>query len=167
MLFLFAFSCITAFTIEPHSAAYPYAPNKDVRRPIRGILTTFGYTIPDPDAPNRHSVWFTGGKIEPNNNREDQQEWQRLFKRHPPKPTLSDRAKLLYMKLFLAAQLTTEHLQPDGSMEYSFGRPMGGHGLFYIDTVYMDESLRIAQGNLGTMFVLTRLPEQLLHIQQN
>jgi hypothetical protein len=150
-------SCVTALTIEPDMAAYPNAPNKDVRRPIRGILTTFGYTIPDPTVPNRHSVWFTGGRLEPNNNPVDQREWKYLFTLHPPKPALCARAMLLYMKICMATQIPAEEIQADGSIEYSFKRPVGGHGVVYIDTVYMDGSLRIAKGARGTMYTLTRL----------
>lgn len=33
--------------------------------PIRAVMTNEGYTIPDPNIPNRFTVWFTGGELAP------------------------------------------------------------------------------------------------------
>jgi len=71
------YNIITAFTIEPHQQEFPNAPNKDIRRPIMGIMTTYGYILPDPNVANRLSIWFTGGRIEPNDSIDDQREWPR------------------------------------------------------------------------------------------
>jgi hypothetical protein len=152
------YNVVTAFTIEPNLAAYPTAPNKDVRRPIRGLMTTYGYTLPDPEIPNRHSVWITGGRIEPNNDSKDQGEWKAHFARHPPKHGLAQQAKLLAVKLLMGAQIAREMNVDDGSMEYTFSRPLGGHGLAFIDVLYVDESLRVVRGHRGTIFCFSRLP---------
>lgn len=152
-------SVITAFTIESSLAAYPEAPNKDVRRPIRGIMTTFGYTLPDPEVPNRHSIWITGGRIEANNNPADQAEWKRLFSLHPPKHGLGEQAKLLAVKLLMGATIP-DSMNEDGSMDYSFTRPLGGHGVAYVDVLYLDNSLRVVRGHRGTFFVFSRLQQE-------
>ena len=153
-------SIITAFTIEPSLAAYPKAPNKDVRRPIRGFMTTYGYMLPDPSERKRQSVWITGGKIEPNSNPEDQAAWAQLFQAHPPKHDFSEKAKLLAVKLLMGATIPESMDISTGKMEYTFTRPLGGHGMAYIDTLYCDKTLRIVKGHRGTVFVFTRMPEK-------
>jgi hypothetical protein len=147
---------VAAFTIEPASGAFPNSPNKDVHRPIKGIMTTYGYSLPDPKIANRHSIWFTGGRIEPNNMPSDISEWKRLFALHPPKHTFGEKAKLLAIKLLMGATVP-ESVNKDGSMEYNFTRPIGGHGIAYVDVVYLDETLRIVRGQRGTIFVFSRL----------
>lgn len=152
---------VAAFTIEPPLASFPDAPNKDVHRPIKGIMTTFGYSLPDPKVPNRHSIWFTGGRIEPNNDPADIFEWKRLFTLHPPKHTWGEKAKLLAVKLLMGATVP-ESMAEDGSMEFAFTRPLGGHGMAYVDVVYLDETLRIVRGHRGTIMVFSRLHQDKL-----
>lgn len=147
---------MSAFSIESPQAAHPNAPNKDVRRPIRGIMTTTGYTIRDPATPNRQSVWITGGKIEPNDDVTDQSEWLRLFTMHPPTHGFAEKAKLLAVKILMGAELP-KNMSEDGSMSYTFTRPLGGHSMAYVDTLFVDESLRIVRGHRGTVFVFSRL----------
>lgn len=139
-------------------ADYPDAPNKHVRRPIKGIMTTYGYILPDPQIPNRLSIWFTGGKICPNDDEYDQREWNRLFSISVPKRTFGEKARVLAASLLMGAQVPTE-MAPDGSMEYTFTRPLGGHGVAYVDILYLDSNLRIARGHRGTLFVFTRIPD--------
>lgn len=151
---------VTAFTIEPSMAEYPNAPNKDVIRPIKGIMTTYGYSLPDPDTPNRHSIWFTGGRIEPNNDASDILLWKNFFTLHPPKHSFGEKAKLLAVKLLMGATIPEEIDPEDGSMNYVFTRPLGGHGMAYVDVIYLDESLRIVRGQRGTTFVFSRVPDK-------
>ena len=150
---------VTAFTIESPMAAFPNAPNKDVIRPIKGIMTTYGYSLPDPDVPNRHSIWFTGGRIEPNNDVSDVLSWKKFFTLHPPKHSFTEKAKLLAVKLLMGATIPEEVDPEDGSMNYVFTRPLGGHGMAYVDVIFMDESLRIVRGQRGTIFVFSRVPD--------
>jgi hypothetical protein len=150
---------MTAFTIEPSMAAFPDAPNKDVTRPIKGIMTTYGYSLPDPDVPNRHSIWFTGGRIEPNNAPSDVSAWKKFFTIHPPKHSFGEKAKLLAVKLLMGATIPKEIDPVDGSMSYDFTRPLGGHGMAYVDVIYLDESMRIVRGQRGTIFVFSRVPD--------
>jgi hypothetical protein len=159
LILLKLYSVMTAFTVEPTLAAYPEAPNKDVMRPIKGIMTTYGYTLPDPENPNRHSVWITGGRIGPNNDPVDQRDWKRQFARHPSKHSLGEKAKLLAVKLLMGAELP-DKMNEDGSMEYNFTRPIGGHGTAFVDTLYLDDTLRIVRGHRGTIFVFSRMPEK-------
>lgn len=153
------YQIVTAFTIEPSMAAYPNAPNKDVTRPIRGIMTTFGYSLPDPKTANRHSIWFTGGRIEPNDDANDIRMWKDFFELHPPKHSFGEKAKLLAVKLLMGATIPDEIDPDDGSMSYEFTRPLGGHGMAYVDVIYLDDSLRIGRGQRGTTFVFSRVPD--------
>jgi hypothetical protein len=150
-------SIVAAFTIEPPSAEFPDAPNRDVHAPIRGIMTTYGYTLPDPSVPNRLSIWITGGRIEPNGSPSDVENWKRQFELHPAVHTLGEKAKLLAVNMLMGAHL--HKMEPDGSMEYTFTRPLGGHGIAYVDTLYCDRSLRVVRGHRGTVFVFTRVPD--------
>jgi hypothetical protein len=150
---------MTAFTIEPCSPAYPTAPNAQVHRPIRGIITTLGYMLPDPVTPNRYSIWITGGRIEPNDSVHDICDWKHLFMAHvPPKRSLAQHARILAVKLLMGGTLPDTMLE-DGATEYSFTRPIGGHGVAFVDTLYVDKSLRIVRGHHGTIFVFTRMPD--------
>jgi hypothetical protein len=152
------YSIVAAFTIEPPSEEFPDAPNRDVHRPIRGIMTTYGYTLPDPNVPHRLSIWITGGRIEPNGSPEDVENWKRQFELHPAVHSLGEKAKLLAVKMLMGAHM--HPMEADGSMEYTFTRPLGGHGIAYVDTLYCDKSLRIVRGHRGTVFVFTRLPDK-------
>lgn len=121
-------------------------------------MTTYGYTLPDPTDASRQSVWITGGKIEPNDDPVDQKAWKTLFTEHPPNKSLGEQAKFLAVKLLMGATMANE-INADGSMDYTFTRPIGGHGMAYVDTLYLDESLRIVQGHRGTIFVFSKLQE--------
>lgn len=151
---------MSAFTIEAASPATSDTPNKDIIRPIKGIMTTYGYTLPDPDIPNRHSVWITGGRIEPNSHPDDVKAWKKQFGDHPPRHGLSEKAKLLAVKLLMGVKIADSMNMEDGSMEYTFTRPLGGHGMAYVDTLYVDQSLRIVRGHRGTVFVFSRVPDK-------
>lgn len=134
------------------------APNIDVHCPIRGIMTTRGCILSDPGIPNRHSIWFTGGRIEPDDDRGiNAVHWKHQFALHPPKPSsLTQRAKILATNWFMGATLS-DTLLVDGAMEYAFARPIGGHGVAFVDTLYVDETLRIVRGHRGTIYVFTRV----------
>mmetsp|Transcript_49230 Transcript_49230/g.73399 ORF Transcript_49230/g.73399 Transcript_49230/m.73399 type:complete len:531 (-) Transcript_49230:377-1969(-) len=154
------YNIVTAFTIEAHMADYPNAPNKRVRRPIKGIMTNCAYALPDPTVPNRFSIWFSGGKMEPNNDVNDIREWKRFFGVDLPGRNLGERLKLLAFNLMMGAE-PAQGMQEDGTLEYNFTRPIGGHGVAYIDVIYLDETLRVVRGQRGTIFVHSRIPDQL------
>jgi hypothetical protein len=139
-------------------ADFPNAPNKQVRRPIKGIMTTFGYVLPDPQVPNRLSIWFTGGTLKPNNDDYDIGEWKRIFDKPQPSRTFGEKARVLAANLLMGAQVPTA-MEDDGTMEYTFSRPLGGHGVAYMDVIYLDNTLRIVRGHRGTLFVFTRIPD--------
>jgi hypothetical protein len=154
------YSVITAFTIELPLAAYPNAPNKAVHCPIRGILTTTGYMMADADGvDNRHSLWITGGTMAPNDTVHDAKAWKILFGATPAR-TMGAAAKLLAVKWLLGAVVDDTMDADTGCMEYSFTRPIGGHGKAYMDTLYTDDSLRIVRGHRGTIFVFSKMPEK-------
>ena len=148
-------SIITAFTIEPTQPNS--SSSRTILRPIRATMTTFGYMIPDPNEEGRNSVWMTGGRIEPNETKEDISLWKELFPggKRPPHDW-GAAARILAVKWLMGAQLSDE-ADASGAFEYSFTRPLGGHGLAYIDTLYIDESLRIVRGHRGTIFCFARV----------
>ena len=166
------YSIVTAFSIEPTSDLFgDDSPNRAVVRPIRGIMTTYGYVLPDPSTPNRLSVWFTGGTVEVDDEG-DAKEWRRIFgdddattdasqggPMAPPRPgpSLSERAKLLAAKLLLGATVP-QGMEEDGSMNFKLRRPVGGHGSAYVDMLYLDDTLRIMQGHHGSVYVMARVP---------
>jgi len=177
------YNIVTAFSIEPPSPLFgDNSPNSVVVRPIRGIMTTYGYVLPDPGTPNRLSVWFTGGTVEVDDEG-DSDEWRRIFgdddaaaaaaatdagasqgsggggPMAPPRPgpSLSERAKLLAAKLLLGATVP-QGMEEDGSMNFQLRRPVGGHGSAYVDILYLDDTLRIMQGHHGSVYVMARVP---------
>jgi hypothetical protein len=153
---LCSYKMLAAFTMEPPLAAFENAPNRDIHSPVRGIMSTEGYILPDPVTPNRHSVWITSGRMEPNDCSRDQVNWKRFFTNYfnpTSRASFERKAKQVTSKLMLDVDI---HADAE-SMEYRFRRPLGGHGAAYVDTLYLDDSLRIAKGHRGTIFVFSRL----------
>jgi len=119
-------------------------------------MTTTGYMVPDPLTPNRNTVWITGGRLEPNDCPQDVVDWKALFAAHPPQHSFGEKAKLLAVQFLMGATLPTVVDESTGAFAYSFERPLGGHGMTYMDTLYADESLRILKGHRGTTYVFAR-----------
>jgi hypothetical protein len=129
-----------------------------VPRPIRGILTTQGYSIPDPNARNRLSIWFSGGSLEVQDECKDVDEWKRIFDADfAPDGELKEYANILASKVLLGA-IAPEKMEPDGTMSFSLKRPIGGHGSVYVDILFMDATLRIMRGHHGSVYVCIRMP---------
>ena len=129
-----------------------------VRRPLRCLLTNHGHCLPDPNVPNRLSVWFTGGSLELQDETENLEEWKHLFDQDEvPRRDLSELARVLAARVLLGAQIP-EGMEEDGRLSYSLKRPIGGHGKVFCDVLYSDENLRIARGHNGTIFVFTKVP---------
>lgn len=168
-------SLVISFTIEPHqnrrgesskSPSHSTETDYAVQRPIRAILRNHGYCLPDPTTPNRLSVWFCGGKLQPvidtdcdkvHSHEEGActlEEWKQAFDETlAPNRNFSEMARILAARIFLGANLPQEMNPEDGSMMYSLQRPIGGHGSVYVDVLYCDETLRIIQGHHGSIFV--------------
>ena len=133
------------------------SPNRKVYKSLRGIITTYGYVLPDPKTPNRLSIWFSGGKIEANeDDNQDLDEWKKAFGGGSFHRHLHEKARLLAAKLLLGAEVP-EKMEDDGSMSFSLNRPIGGHGTAYVDVLYLDDTLRIVQGHRGSLFVFSRI----------
>lgn len=154
--FLYTNSVVTAFTIEPRSTTVGNAShNQAIDRPIEALMTTYGYVLPNPDKPNRLSIWWTGGTIEVNS---DSRRWHKVFGSGPlPQRKLSERTRVLGATLAMGAT-PSEGMEEDGRMSYSLNRPLGGHETAYVDCVYLDENLRIARANTGVVYVFARVP---------
>jgi hypothetical protein len=164
-----SFSIVVAFTIEANQtrrgamidAAAAAGPEGEyiVPRPIRGILTNQGYAVPDPDTPNRISIWFSGGALEVQDEPKDLDEWKKIFDfQSAPSRDIREYANILAAKVLLGAQMA-ESMQQDGTMSFVLKRPIGGHGNAFCDIVFMDETLRIMRGHHGSVYVCTRVPD--------
>ena len=157
-------SIVAAFTIEPGQDRRgikrdAFDGEYVVPKPIRGILTNQGYAVPDPDTPNRLSIWFSGGSLEVQDEPNDLEEWKKIFDfTSAPNRDLREYANILAAKLLLGA-LLPEEMEPDGAMSFVLKRPIGGHGAAFCDIVYMDEDLRVMRGHHGSLYVCTRVPQ--------
>jgi hypothetical protein len=130
-----------------------------VPRPIRGILTTQGYSIPDPKFPNRLSIWFSGGTLEVQDEVDDLDEWKRIFDiESAPDRAPKEYANILAARVLLGAVLP-DKVEEDGTMSFVLKRPIGGHGSVFCDIVYMDEKLRVMRGHHGSVYVCIRVPD--------
>lgn len=159
------YSIVTAITIEPgqdRKGNITDRPDKDyyiVPKPIRAILTTQGYSIPDPTVPNRLSIWFSGGSLEVQDEEEDLEEWKKIFDTSSaPNRDIREYANSLAARLLLGAH-TRENLEEDGTLRFDLKRPIGGHGSVFCDTVYMDDTIRIMHGHHDSVYVCVRVPD--------
>jgi hypothetical protein len=158
-------SIVVGFTIEAgqtrRGVRKEAAPEGEyvIPRPIRGILTNQGYAVPDPDTPNRLSIWFSGGSLEVQDEPTDLEEWKRIFDvSSAPSRDLREFANILAAKVLLGA-LLPDKVENDGTMSFVLKRPIGGHGSAFCDIIYMDEDLRIMKGHHGSVYICTRVPQ--------
>jgi hypothetical protein len=161
-------SIVVAFTIEPNQTRIgrQLLPQEEAKqdefvidRPIRGIMTNYGYVLPDPQVPNRLSIWFTGGTLEVNDEENDLEEWKRIFDESAaPRRDMKAFARLLAAKVLLGAE-ASDGIEPDGSMCYTLRRPIGGHSSAFCDVLYLDDSLRIFRGHHGSLYVFSKVIE--------
>jgi hypothetical protein len=166
LLFVSFTSIVVSFTIEagqtrrgkPASQKGASSSSSEyiVRRPIRGLLTNHGYCVPDPNVPNRLSVWFSGGSLEVQDDIHDLDEWKQLFdENEAPRRDLGELARVLAAKCLLGAHLP-HSMEEDGSLTYFLKRPIGGHGHVFVDVLYCDETLRIVRGHRGSIYASIR-----------
>ena len=158
-------SIVVAITIEPGQDRKGNMKDKGdsdcyvVPRPIRGILTTQGYSIPDPTIPNRLSIWFSGGSLEVQDEEKDLEEWEKIFNvSSAPNRDIREYANSLAAKLLLGAHIP-DKLEPDGTLRFDLKRPIGGHGAVFCDVIYKDDNLRIMHGHHDSVYVCVRVPD--------
>ena len=146
------YNIVTPFTIEPHRPEFgDNSPNIGVEQPIHGVMTTYGYILPYPTG-NRFSVWFTGGTLEVDNNKNEK--WFQIFdKSAAPRRTAFESGKVLAAKLLMGACVNDE-MDHQGTLKYTLTRPVAS----YIDLVYLDNSMQVLRGSSGTIYVHVRLP---------
>eukprot|EP00957_Ditylum_brightwellii_P026047 1969237-Ditylum_brightwellii.AAC.1 len=90
-----------------------------------GFITMFGYNLPDPDVPNRFSIWFTSGTIEVNNPVNNGEEWKHIIGgKDVPRQHLTEEAQVLAAKILMGAAVSPE-MEGDGAMRHQFHRPIG------------------------------------------
>lgn len=115
-----------------------------------------GFCVPDPDVPNRISIWFIGGTLQVEDVDHDLDEWRQIFDQSmAPRRDTKELARILAARLLLGAQVP-DKVNVDGSMSYHLNRPIGGHGSAFVDVLYCDESLRILRGHQGSLYVSIR-----------
>jgi len=159
-----SYDIVIALTIEPGQFAagkgevIPSPPRR-----LRATQIVNGYFLPDPDVPNRLSVWFTGGKLSfappsPSEAADPSfgtlKDWIDLFGSEH-KRSWGEALSVMGAKLFLGAELP-DGMEPDGSMAFTLHRPFGGHGKGYVDVLYIDNELLITKGNSGTLHAMIR-----------
>jgi hypothetical protein len=150
-----------ALTIEPDQTRAGKPANGSraedvITRPIRGIMTNYGYLLPDPNVANRLSVWFTGGSLEVNDEENDLEEWKKIFGKNAPNRDMSEYARLLAAKVLLGATVSDE-MEENGTLSYVLKRPIGGHGSAFCDVLYMDDKLRVMRGHNGSIFAFSKV----------
>lgn len=147
-LFLYC-SIIVSFTIE----------TQDEDMALRGIMTNYAYTLPDPSVPGRLSIFFTGGTIEPaDEDEESVRAWKKVFGTLQSDKSEDsqgvDEARHLAQHILLGA--VSEPMDEEGVIGYHLKRPIGGHGSAFCDIVYMDDDLRVMRGHSGSVYVFKR-----------
>jgi len=175
-----SYDILVSMTIEPPSSVGK-PESKGTPTPtkrLRALLSVKGYILPDPEVPNRLTVWFAGGKLAParlsnedpdapeDEGKNDRpvddsdeygglEEWQAIFSKHKWRKTLGERARAMAANLLLGAEIPNK-VEDDGSMEYRLRRPIGGHGKIYIDVLYLDDDILIMRGHRGTIYAMAR-----------
>jgi len=122
-------------------------------------MVTYSYVVPDPSTPGRLTVFFTRGLLEPGEDA-DLEMWQKIFETRQTSPK-KEKAQDLATKMLLGTTVE-ETIQEDGAMAFRMSTPLGAHGMTYVDFIYTDESLIIMKGQTGTLYVLSRVPPQLV-----
>jgi hypothetical protein len=141
-----SYNIVTALTIEPGSQGQfgPDSPNQMVTHRLEGLMTTYGYALPNPDHPNRLSIWFTGGSLEVN-DADDLDRWKQVFGSEKfPKRKWHEQARVFGAQMAMGAQ-PAERMESDGKMSYQLTRPIGGHEKAHMDILYLDSTLRITR----------------------
>lgn len=155
-------SIVVALTIYPDQDNQNNGKDSILKRPIPALLTNHGYCIPDPNEPNRLTIWFTGGSLECQNDNDDLLEWKQLFynNKNQSYRTITEYAKILAAKFLLGATIhDTIHDETDNIMSYHLKYPIGGHGRVFIDVLYADDTIRIVKGHNDSIFVFNRVPD--------
>ena len=157
-MFVLKNSIIASFTIEQadNLTRHENAPSVQPKKPLRGILTNYGFALPDPTLPDRKSIWFTSGTIEPADDSLD--EWKNIFGSPENDAAKSqsgaDKARKLASRILLG--VVPEKMDNTGMLGFHLKKPIGGHGSAYVDLVYMDDELRVMRGHSGSIYVFKR-----------
>lgn len=135
-------------------------------------MTNYGYALPDPTSPDRKSIWFTGGTIEPADD-DSLDEWKAIFgatttalegnttgisqgkKNQSTLVEEAKKARTLASKILLGA--VHEPIDNQGIVGFHLNKPIGGHGSAYCDVIYLDDELRIMRGHSGSIYVFKRV----------
>mmetsp|Transcript_1003 Transcript_1003/g.1708 ORF Transcript_1003/g.1708 Transcript_1003/m.1708 type:complete len:234 (+) Transcript_1003:327-1028(+) len=122
---------------------------------VKGVLQMDGFTIPNPSEPNRYSIWFTGGRCYALEGQSADQ-WHDVFGTELPKLKKRERFQRWIAKLLMGAE-PSDGLLEDGSLAYAMKNPLGGHKTAFQQVLYLDDDVRITEGNRGTIVVVSRI----------
>ena len=146
-----------------------------ITHPIQGVMTNYGYTIPDPHIPNRFTIWFTGGTVEFDDSsvsgdgcstisteREALlEEWRRVFDpKSAPSHSARTFARALAARVLLGAHIP-DSMNSDGMLSYTLRRPIGGHSVAFVDILHLDNDLRVMKGHKDQLYVCARVDSEL------
>ena len=146
-----------------------------ITRPIRGVMTNYGYMIPDEHTPNRFTIWFTGGTLEFDDSSDSDdscsiqstereallEEWRCVFDPElAPPQSASMVAQTLATRVLLGAHIP-DTMNSDGMLSYTLRRPIGGHSTAFVDTLYLDNDIRVMKGHKNQLYVCARVNSEL------
>ncbi|GKY99603.1 hypothetical protein MPSEU_000914600 [Mayamaea pseudoterrestris] len=125
-----------------------------IQQPIQARMTNHGFLLPDPEVKNRCTIHFTGGSLRPR-DKNDLAVWREVFDPQLAPPyKIRELAHMLASNIYLGA--ATQAMQADGSLRYSFKRPIGGRGQAFIDVLYNDDDFLLIRGHHGSHFCFCR-----------
>ena len=140
-------------------------PRREARRIVlepkhqfshQGIMTSFGYCLPDPGHSNRLRVclpavaWSATTTLIWNIGRPSS------ARAHQNRRKISSRARVTMAKVALGAHPPEEcgGLDDDGTISFTLHRPMAA----WVDVLYMDSNMRCAKSQNGTVYMFARIP---------
>lgn len=174
---LCTYDMVTSFTVEPSHVPLLLSPppteksaekNAAKQCSVQAILNFKGYSLPDPIIPQRHTVWLAEGCVQTvSSQRQHEVNWKRVFSGVPAgEPAMSS--------TFSTKPPVYDFLDSDSNgapvgtndhdLAFRFQCPFGGPGVAHVDTLYIDDSLRIVQGHRGSLFVFSKVPEDTLNM---
>ncbi|MEO0825067.1 MAG: PAP/fibrillin family protein [Cyanobacteria bacterium J06635_15] len=143
---------IDAGVQRTHDIVVDFSTLNEEVSPLRGVVRNLGICEPSSDTALR--VWFTGGVLEPATG-QDLQEWQSIFG-DPTAPSRSSSLGEWFQGLFLKIMfglVPPEGMATDtGRVEFQMTRSPKG----ILTLLYLDDELRITQGQKETVLVCER-----------
>lgn len=110
---------------------------------IKKTQVNYGFTLPDPSSPDRHSIQSTAGTIEPA-SKEYLEDQKRLFCQ--PKSLGKKRADSLASEILHGG--VSELMDENGRLGYYLTQPINRNA--YCEVIYMDANIRVIKSHSGS-----------------